>query len=600
MVRALDRRSDGLEWEFEFGEDTAGGPVAVHTLVSKGVALPAGEPSPPDSESDAHRLVALEDGDQRWAVDLPGRLSGGATGNNVVPHATTKSNSYVSHFLTVEQYPMVHDQHDVIVVGGGIAGCFAAATAAAAGIDVVQLERKSQTQGGFIACGDAIKSPRDPRNYPGPIDMDAIARDEAVRIDNNIDQIEYWDEQLGVRKVLPYETGSNVIDRYEFGQRLLEQAADRGVEQHYETVVNEVTQNGRVTGVKAVRNGEPVTYECDVLIDAAGAQSILQDMVDFERLDTSGEPTFEVPHYTHFGSAYREIIETEEPVDYHNAIVGKPLEELGYIWYFPRTPTEINVGLGFQMNKDPIPLADRLRRDLETRPEYRNATVAERFDKTNKLGSAIALRRPLDSMVAPGYLAAGGGAGTTHPITGKGIRGAAYSGYSAGRAAVQAIEDGDVSEDGLWEHNRWLYREHGEAATLAAWDAYNVAASSLEVDVLRALTALLPETELREIVGTSTHVDSLRSKLLVGTGLLRNFVAESRKDTFETLGVSTRELYGAITALKETRGYVAEYERQYERYPADRSRFERWRTERDRIDREFYEALELSPSEYKY
>ncbi|TYT63206.1 NAD(P)/FAD-dependent oxidoreductase [Natrialba swarupiae] len=495
---------------------------------------------------------------------------------------------------------MGDNQHDVVVVGGGIAGCFAAATAAAAGLGVVQLERKSRERGGFIACGDAIKSPRNPSDYPGPIDMDAIADDESVLVDNNIDRIEFWDEQLDVRKVLPYETSSNVVDRYEFGQRLLEQAADCGVEQHYDTVVNEVLQNGRVTGVKAIRQGEPVTYECDVVVDAAGAQSILQDMVDFERLDTPGDSTFEMPHYTHFGSAYREIIETEEPVSYHDAIVGKPLEELGYIWYFPRTPTQINVGLGFQMNKEPIPLVDRLRRDVADRAEFRGADVAEKFDGKNKLGSSIALRRPLDSMVAPGYLAAGGAAGTTHPITGKGIRGAAYSGYSAGRAAVQAIEDGDVSEDGLWEHNRWLYREHGEAAKLASWDAYNVAASSIDVSVLRAVTALLPEAELREIVGTAREVDSLSSKALVATGVLKNFVSEYRRGTFDRLGVSTGELYDAVRGVRTTRRYVSEYERQYDAYPADRAAFDAWRSDRDRIDREFYDALELAPSEHKY
>ncbi|WIV66398.1 geranylgeranyl reductase family protein [Natrialbaceae archaeon AArc-T1-2] len=492
------------------------------------------------------------------------------------------------------------DNQDVVVVGGGVAGCFAAATAAADGLDVVQLERKPREQGGFIACGDAIKSPRDPNNYPGPIDMDAVARDESVLVDNNIDQIEFWDEDVGVRKVLPYETGSNVVDRYEFGQRLLEQAADCGVDQHFDTVVTEVRQDGRVTGVDAVRDGEPVSYECDVVIDAAGAQSILQEMVDFEDLETPGEPTFEVPHYTHFGSAYREIIETEEPVEYHNAIVGKPLEEMGYIWYFPRTPTVINVGLGFQMNKEPIPLADRVRRDIENRPEYQGATVTERFGKKNKLGSAIALRRPLDSMVAPGYLAAGGAAGTTHPITGKGIRGAAYSGYSAGRAAAEAVADGDVSEAGLWEHNRWLYREHGEAAKLASWDAYNVAASSLEVNLLRALAALLPEQELREIVGTSTEVDSLTSKILVGTGVLTNFVAAYRTDTFETLGVSVGELYDAIRAVRKTRDYVAAYDRQYEAYPEDPSTFDRWLADRDRIDEEFYDDLDLAPEDRKY
>ncbi|RQG90080.1 geranylgeranyl reductase family protein [Natrarchaeobius halalkaliphilus] len=495
---------------------------------------------------------------------------------------------------------MVRNQYGVVVVGGGVAGCFAAATAAAEGIDVVQLERKPREEGGFIACGDAMKSPRNPKNYPGPIDMDAIAGDESVLVDNNIDQIEFWDEELGVRKVLPYETGSNVIDRYEFGQRLLEQAADRGAEQHYDTVVNEVIQTDRVTGVDAIRNGDPVSYECDVLIDAAGAQSILQDMIDFEGLDTSGDPTFEVPHYTHFGSAYREIIETEKPVEYHNAIVGKPLERMGYIWYFPRTPTEINVGLGFQMNTEPIPLADRLRRDIENRPEYQDATVSDRFERKNKLGAAIALRRPLDSMVAPGYLAAGGAAGTTHPITGKGIRGAAYSGYSAGRAAAQAIEDGDVSESGLWEHNRFLYREHGEAAKLASWDAYNVAASSIEVNVLRAVTALLPERELREIVGTSTKVDSLKSKALVGTGVLKNFVSEYRRGSFDALDVGTGELYEAVRSVRTTRTYVSAYENQYEAYPEERSTFEDWLSERDRIDREFYDALDLSPGDYKY
>ena len=495
---------------------------------------------------------------------------------------------------------MVRSQHDVVVVGGGIAGCFAAATAAAAGVDVVQLERKSRERSGFIACGDAMKSPRDPEKYPGPIDMDAIADDEAVLLDGNIKQIEWWDEEVDVRKVIPYSGTSNVIDRYEFGQRLLEQAADCGATQHYDTVVNGVTQNGRVTGVEAVRDGEPVTYECDVLVDAAGAQSILQDMVDFDALDTPGDPTFEVPHFTHFGSAYREIIETEEPVAYDDAIVGKPLEEMGYVWYFPRTPTEINVGLGFQMSKEPIPLADRLRRDIEDRPEYDGARVADKFDGKDKLGSSIALRRPLDSMVAPGYVAAGGAAATTHPVTGKGIRGAAYSGHSAGRAAARAVENGDPSEAGLWEHNRWLFREHGEASKLAAWDAYNVAASAIDVDVLRAVTALLPAEELREIVGTAAQFESLGSKLRLTGGVVKNLLAEYQSGTFETLGVSGAELYGALRGVRTTRGYVARYERHYERYPSDPSGFEAWRAERDRIDRSFYDALDLSSSEQKY
>jgi len=502
--------------------------------------------------------------------------------------------------MTTIDESMATEAYEVIVVGGGIAGCFAAATAASAGAKVVQLERKSADEGGFIACGDAIKSPTDPKKYPGPIDMDAIVSDEAVLADGNIDRIEWWDEELSVRKVLPYDTNSNVIDRYEFGQRLLDQAGDLGVTQHYDTVVNDVVQNGRVEGVEAIRDGEPVRYEGEVVIDTAGAQSIMQDLVEYDALDAPGGVTFEKPHYTHFGSAYREIIETEKPVEYANAIVGKPLEEMGYIWYFPRTDRIINVGLGFQMNEEPIALADRLKRDLASRPEFDRAVIDEKFGKKNKLGAALALRRPLDSMVAPGYLAAGCGAGTTHPITGKGIRGAALSGYSAGRTAAEAVADGDVSESGLWNHNYYLYVEHGEGTKLAARDPFNVAAGSIGIPILRAMTAVLPEEELREIVGTETKLDDLSAKLSIGLGVLKNVVSHYRSGTFEHLDVSMGELYEALSGFRTTRTYVDTYEDHYWAYPESREDYADWLAERNRIDEGFYDALDLDSSERKY
>mgnify|MGYP000255788418 CR=1 FL=1 len=494
---------------------------------------------------------------------------------------------------------MSSDSYEVIVVGGGVAGCFAAATAAWKGADVAQLERKPREQGGHIACGDAMKSPDKSKMYPGPIDMGAIEADEEALIDWNIDQLEWWDEEIDVRKVIPYDGHSNVIDRYVFGQNLLEQTAEFGVDQQYDTVVNGVTQNGRVTGVEAVREGEPVRYESQVLIDAAGAQSLLQDMIAFENLETGGQTTFEMPHYTHFGSAYREIVETEEPVEYQNAIVGKPLEEMGYIWYFPRTPTQINVGLGFQMNKGPIPLNDRLRQDMERRPEFDNADLAEIFGRKDKLGSSIALRRPLDSMVAPGYLAAGGAAGMTHPISGKGIRGAAISGYSAGKTAAEAVADGDVSEYGLWGHNSYIF-DHDEGPKLASRDAYNVAASSINPAILRAVAAMLPEEEIKTIVGTETDIETLKGKALVGLGVLKNLVAEYRTGTFEELGITKEELYDAITGVRTTQQFVDEYDDHYENYPEDRARFEDWLSRRNRIDQRFYDALELAPDERKY
>ena len=491
-------------------------------------------------------------------------------------------------------------EYEVIVVGGGIAGCFAAATAAAEGATVVQLERKPRGRAGHIACGDAIKSPRDPKKYPGPIDMDGICEDEAVLVDGEIDQIEWWDRGLDERTVLPYADHSNVIDRYEFGQHLLAEARAAGVDQHYDTVVQDVIQDERVSGVEAVRDGEPVTYTGEVVVDAAGAQSILQDMIAFDKLSAVETVTFEKPHYTHFGSAYREVIETEEPVDFANAIVGKPLEQLGYVWYFPRTPTLINAGLGFQMSKEPIPLADRLRQDMESEPSLPDATVAERFGTANKLGSSIALRRPLDSMVAPGYLAAGGAAATTHPLTGKGIRGAAYSGYSAGVHAARAVHAGDTGEASLWGHNHYLFVQHGEAAKLASRDAYNVAASSESIGVLRAVAALLPEDEIKTMVGTESKVESIGDIVSVAAGAITNFVDHYRGGTFEQLGVSNRDLYNVFRGVLTAREYTSRYESHYEAYPSTRAGFSLWREDRDSLDTAFYDALELDSNHRKY
>jgi flavin-dependent dehydrogenase len=323
-------------------------------------------------------------------------------------------------------------------------------------------------------------------------------------------------------------------------------------------------------------------------------------MVAFDELSAVEDVTFEKPHYTHFGSAYREILETDEPVDFANAIVGKPLEQLGYVWYFPRTPTIINAGLGFQMSKEPIPLADRLREDIESEPSLPDAEVTRRFGSPNKLGSSIALRRPLDSMVAPGYLAAGGAAATTHPLSGKGIRGAAISGYSAGAHAAKAVHAGDTSEASLWGHNHYLFARNGEGAKLASRDVYNVAASSQSIDVLRVVAALLPQDEIKSMVGTESKVDGIGDILSVAAGAAKNFVGHYRRGSFDQLDVSNRDLYEVLDGVWTARQYADTYETHYEAYPSTRAGFFNWREDRNRLDEEYYDDIDLAEADQKY
>ncbi|PSP55746.1 electron transfer flavoprotein [Halobacteriales archaeon QS_1_67_19] len=377
---------------------------------------------------------------------------------------------------------MATHEYDIVVVGAGTAGCYAAATAARAGYDVVVVERKDEEEAGHIACGDALKGAD---SFPESIPKSRL-KQAFTNTDVDHGRFEIPREDTVLEIPVPGELA--VIDRWEYGRKIIEGAEDAGAEFHYETVIKDVTQreDGQVTGVRGKRNGEIRRYNADVVVDAAGSLSILQDKADFE------DATFDTNvTYSQFCSAYREIVEVPEPVEWDDALVFKPTKRAaGYLWYFPRTDTEINAGLGFQMNEEPMKLVEDLKRDLRNRPEFDGATVED------KLGAALPTRRPYDSATAPGFVAVGDAAGHVNPTTGGGIAGAAYAGKYAAEAAIDAIEDGDVSEPNLWEYNERVMDHFG--ARYAGLDVYNIFSTAVDVDDLMGLLGALPANKLAE------------------------------------------------------------------------------------------------------
>lgn len=457
---------------------------------------------------------------------------------------------------------MPTESYDIVVVGGGTAGCFAAATAAQEGLDVVILERKSEDEGGHIACGDAIKGKS---TFPDVIDREYL-REESFT-NENIRRAVFLNPK-GEDYDIPFQGESGAVcDRKRYGEVLLEEADRVGSDIHYNTVVQDVVQNGTVDGVTAKREGSTVTYEADVVIDAAGALSILQDKVDFEGTTYDTNVTYE-----QFCSAYREIIETPEPVEYDDAIVFKPTEELGYLWYFPRTSTEINAGLGFQMNKPPMALVDVLKRDLENQPEFEGATVKD------KLGAALPTRRPYDSAVAPGFMSVGDAAGHVNPTTGGGIPGAAKAGHWAAEVATTAISDGDVGEAALWEYNRRVHLDFGQR--FAAMDLYNIFGSAHEVDELTDIVTALPGEMLVDIMGKKGEVSlSLFEKLKVGL-----------RTVYETRGH-----WGTLYEAYKVNKLAPRLKSVYDEYPSTPEAFDDWQQQRDAVMDDLYRITGADP-----
>ncbi len=448
-------------------------------------------------------------------------------------------------------------EHDVVVVGAGTSGCYAAATAAEAGLDVVVLERKTEEEAGHIACGDALKgADKFPEVIPKSRLEPAFTN---TGVDHGRFEIPQEDEVLEI----PVPGELAVIDRLEYGRQLIAGAEDAGAAFHYDTVVQDVLQNGRVQGVKAVREGEPTEYRAPVTIDGAGALSILQDKADL------GGATFDTNvSYNQFCSAYREIVHVEESVPWDDALVFKPTERAaGYLWYFPRTEREINVGLGFQMTEEPMKLVDDLKRDIEDRPEFEGATVDD------KLGAALPTRRPYDSAVAPGFMAVGDAAGHVNPTTGGGIAGAAYAGTYAAEQAIEAVESDDPSEETLWPYNERVMDHFG--ARYAGLDVYNVLSTAVDVDDLMGLLAALPGQKLAEALYSGSTDVGLWLKL---------------KTAIKSLGY-----WDTIYTFYETKQEADRLIDHYDDYPSSPGAFETWRSQRDEIMEDVYEVTGADP-----
>ena len=454
---------------------------------------------------------------------------------------------------------MTTHEYDVAVVGAGTAGCYAAATAARAGLDAVIVERKDESEAGHIACGDALKGAD---AFPDAIPKSQI---EPSFTNTDVDHGRFEIPQEDTVLEIPVPGELAVIDRWDYGRRIIAGAKNAGADVHYETVVNDVLQDddGSVTGVRGKQRGDVREYTADVVIDGAGSMSVLQDAVDFSEthFDTNVQ-------YSQFCSAYREIVEVDEEVEWSDALVFKPTKRAaGYLWYFPRTGTTINAGLGFQMNEEPMQMIDDLKDDLRNRPEFENARV------TDKLGAALPTRRPYDSAVADGFMAVGDAAGHVNPTTGGGIAGAAYAGKYAAEQAIAAIEQGDTGEANLWRYNERVMDHFG--ARYAGLDVYNILSTAVDVDDLMGLLAALPGEKLAEAL--------YAGKASMGPVL-------AAKTAIKSFGY-----WGQIYEFFKTKSLAEELIDHYGRYPSTPASMSTWQRQRDELMDRIYETTGAEP-----
>jgi geranylgeranyl reductase family protein len=437
----------------------------------------------------------------------------------------------------------MNETYDVVVVGAGTAGSYAAYLMARQGLKVALVERK-RAEEVFKVTGDAIGEHH-------------IKRLEAsgLSINNKVFMIRYsgaelYSPDLSVRY---FVAGRGYgLDIGEWAQWLISEANNSGVDvldRH--TVTVPILEGGFVKGVKANRgDGTQVELRAKVTVDASGATGVVRTKLPPQY--RISEPL--LPEDASY--AYREVIEVDYAIANPQNIriyLSNVISPGGYWWFFPKSDKTVNIGLGIwgKLVKET---------GLNPRSNYDKYLAKSEYARGRRVlhagGGIVPTRRPLPSLVGPGIVAVGDAAVAVNPVHGGGIGPALLSSELASKAIIEALERGDVSERGLWRYNTDYLRAYG--IKQAQLDVFRLMLQTLNDDQLnRGLRArILTEEEVLEISEKGDlNLSGLR-KLTIALRLLK-------------VPDVARKLSLALRYMNEVKGI-------YLNYPQDPGNLDNW------------------------
>ncbi|MEM5793796.1 MAG: NAD(P)/FAD-dependent oxidoreductase [Candidatus Aenigmatarchaeota archaeon] len=383
-------------------------------------------------------------------------------------------------------------KYDIIVVGAGSAGCMAALTAAKRNFDVCLIDAKPKNRIGDKICGNAV-------SYHHFEEAGFNILDEMKT--NEIDGIIIYTPSLGYWKVPGGKYKGCMLNRYVFGQLLLDFATDAGAKLIDKTIVKKpIIEKNFVKGVEVFSSGK---IYGDIVIDASGLRSKF-------RSELPSDFGIEEIKDKDVNCAYREIRKIKHKVEnknYCEIYLNPENFPGGYGWIFPHDENTVNVGLGVQkLPNHPNP-KKRLYETLLKMELFEDSKILEINGVKQAGGMDVSTRRPLTSLVGNGFLIAGEAGSIVDPITGGGNGQAVVSGKLASEVACNALENNNPSKENLWLYNFELYTKSYGYKYLPL-DALRILLQSLtskDIDYIRNqeiireedLIALTTETELR-------------------------------------------------------------------------------------------------------
>lgn len=319
---------------------------------------------------------------------------------------------------------------DIIVVGGGPSGSYAAYVAAKLGASVLVCE-EHETIG-------------EPNHCAGHLNISSLNQMGIVPpeldIENQINGAFFFSPfgkkfELRCNSPVTY-----VVNRTRFDRYIAELAMNAGVEYRFKSKVQSlIFDSGIIKGVKINRDTERV--ESNLVIDAEGCSSTLLKETGLKGLKSSMVVR----------GIQAEVINVED-IDKEMVEVyfGKKVAPGFFAWIIPKKDGQAKVGLATRIG-DP---REYLRNFIENHPiaskKLKNAKI------THKSLHPIPLEGPLTKTYSDGFLVVGDAASQVKPTTGGGIVFGLTCAKTAGEVAYESVNRQNYSDRFLSNYqSRW-------------------------------------------------------------------------------------------------------------------------------------------------
>ena len=329
-------------------------------------------------------------------------------------------------------------EFDIVVAGGGPAGLqFAREIGSQSSYSVAVLERNAALADNDKSTGGTFHQVIDGYDVP-----------DRVVMDSSPDVIF---EGPSASETLPIP--NYVLDFPAFVEFLGADAATAGtVELHRNTRVAEpLTDGGRVTGVRAHRDGGTVDYHADVVVDATGPAGVLTSELGMWDPDAAQRG---------IGKEY----EVAGSFDCDSMLFNFDHEFApgGYAWTFPGGDGVFKIGVCWvdDFYERHRPSAQRgIDSYIEAWIEHDDRWTVEDVRAVHA-GTAV-VDNSINQRAADGIVAVGDAVSSINPLFGEGIRPGMESAEMAAGTVLDALRAGDTSRERLAQYEARWNREKG-------------------------------------------------------------------------------------------------------------------------------------------